>query len=182
MNRKLGRFRFLILMVLLPFYTAPTQADSSIEKAGDVLAILIPGIGLGSTLFYEHGYEGTIQFAKSAATSGLVTEGLKKITHKRRPNGDCCDSFPSGHTSAAFMGAAFIHKRYGLREAILPYIGATFVGYSRVHADKHFVEDVIGGAAIGIASSFYFTKPYKGFTVTPVVEKDGLTVSFSRNW
>ena len=62
------------------------------------------------------------------------------------------------------MGAAFIHKRYGWKYSIPVYVGATFVGYSRVQADKHFVEDVIAGATVGIFSSFYFTKSYKGFT------------------
>jgi len=69
---------------------------------------------------------------------------------KKRPTGSN-QSFPSGHTSAVFQGAAFIHKRYGLKQAAAAYIGATFVGYSRVESDKHFTEDVIAGAALGIA-------------------------------
>lgn len=64
-------------------------------------------------------------------------------------------SSTSGHTSKAFTVAGFIHKSYGWKYSIPACIGAVFVGYSRVKADKHFVEDVVAGAAIGILSSFY---------------------------
>lgn len=157
-------------------------AADRIEKNGDTLHLLILAAGLGSTIVYEEGHEGTIQFLKSFIVSKVVTEGLKRATQKTRPNGSCCSSFPSGHTSKAFMGAGFIHKRYGWEYAVPAYIAATYVGYSRVHADKHFVEDVVAGAAIGILSSFYFTTPYKGFEVTPIVSNGVYGVYVSSNW
>lgn len=154
----------------------------TVEQTGDVLRILLPAIGFGSTIVYEEGYEGTIQFAKAFATSELATRGLKFAVDKERPNGNCCESFPSGHTSAAFMGASFIQERYNWKYALPAYIGAGFVGYSRVHADEHFVEDVLAGAAIGILSSVYFTEPYKGFTMTPTVGSQMYGITFSRTW
>lgn len=157
-------------------------AKEGVEKAGDVLQILIPAVGLGATIFYEKGNEGTIQFFKSLATSQLITKGLKTAIDKRRPDGECCDSFPSGHTSTAFMGAGFIHKRYGWKYAIPAYTGAIYVGFSRVHADKHFVEDVVAGAAVGILSSYYFAKPYNGFYVTPVASNGVYGISISKKW
>lgn len=155
---------------------------SDTEKAGDILQFVIPAAGLASTLFYEVGHEGTVQFAKSFATAQLTTEALKNITHKRRPNGACCKSFPSGHTSAAFMGAAFIHDRYGLRYAVPAYIGASFVGYSRIYADKHYGVDVAAGALIGVLSSFYFTDPYRGVRAAPLAMPGGGGVVITRRW
>ena len=87
---------------------------------------------------------------------------------KERPNNGNNDSFPSGHTSTAFQGAAFIQKRYGWKYGAPAYVAASFVGYSRVEADKHHLEDVIAGAAIGILSSYYFTTPYKGVVIAPI--------------
>ncbi len=58
----------------------------------------------------------------------------QKITHKERPNGACCESFPSGHTSTAFMGMAFIHERYAWKYAVHAYISTAYVGHTRVHA------------------------------------------------
>ena len=157
-------------------------AADRIEKNGDALHKLILAVGLASTIVYEEEHEGTIQLLKSFIVSQVVTQGLKRATQKTRPNGDCCSSFPSGHASKAFMGAGFMHKRYGWEYAIPAYIAASYVAYSRVHADKHFVEDVVAGAAIGILSSFYFTTSYKGFAVTPVVSNGVYGVYIRSNW
>ena len=125
--------------------------------------------------------DGRKQFYKSFAANIILTHGLKNIIHKERPNGSD-KSFPSGHTSAAFQGASFIHKRYGLTYAVPVYIGASFVGYSRIESDNHYVEDVLAGAAIGIVSSFYFAKPYKGFNIVPVAGNGTYSLSLSRKW
>jgi len=157
-------------------------AKDKTEKIGDNLQLLILASSLGTTIFHEDGSEGTIQFFKSFAVSQIVTEGLKSSIHKRRPNGGCCKSFPSGHSSKAFMGASFIHKRYGWQYSVPAYIAATYVGYSRVHADKHYMEDVAAGVAIGILSSFYFTDKAKGFEIIPVIDRNKYGVYFKIEW
>jgi len=161
---------------------SPAAASDSVEQAGNVLQILIPAAGLGGTVFYEKGNEGKIQFLESFVTTELATVALKKAVRKRRPNGNCCDAFPSGHTSAAFMGAGFILKRYGWRYSALAFAAATFVGYSRVESDKHHVEDVIAGAAIGSVSSFYFTHRYKGFVIVPTADNGVYGIRISKRW
>ena len=123
--------------------------------AGDILQILIPSLAYGST-FHEEDEEGRMQFYQSFFTNLGITHGLKTIVNKKRPNGGS-RSFPSGHTSAAFQGAAFIHERYGWKPAVTAYFCATFVAYSRVESKNHYTEDVIAGAFIGTLSSFYFT-------------------------
>jgi len=176
-------YRSLIICLLSLFIGIPhAEARDSVEKSGDALAVLIPAIGLGSTLFYEEGYEGSLQFFESFATAQLTTVVLKNVTNKERPNGACCKSFPSGHASAAFMGAAFIQERYGLKYAIPAYVGAVWVGHTRVHAKKHYWVDVLAGAAIGVASSFYFTEPYKGVTLSPMVDGDAYGIELSGRW
>jgi membrane-associated phospholipid phosphatase len=51
-----------------------------------------------------------------------------------------------------------------------------------VQSDEHYTSDVVAGAAIGIASSFYFTKKYKGFEIKPVADKGSYSVSISKMW
>lgn len=165
-------------VVFSPYSLAASTAD--IEKAGDVIQVLIPAIAYGTT-FYLDDTEGRRQFYKSFFTNLGVTEGLKLTIDKKRPNGGD-QSFPSGHTSAAFQGAAFIHERYGWKYGIPAYIGATFVGYSRVESDNHYTEDVLAGAAIGVISSFHFTTPYKGMTITPVAGKGYFGLSLNANF
>jgi membrane-associated phospholipid phosphatase len=70
---------------------------------------------------------------------------------------DRYQSFPSGHTAAAFAVAAALTeeskeiwpKAHPYMVPIL-YTGATFVGVSRMYNNKHWASDVVAGAAVGI--------------------------------
>ncbi|HEY7840351.1 MAG TPA: phosphatase PAP2 family protein [Gammaproteobacteria bacterium] len=157
-------------------------AADGIETAGDVLMYALPMAAFGATFAMEDDREGSIQFLKSFGAAELVMQGLKEITDKRRPDGDCCRSFPSGHTSRAFASAAFIHRRYGLRHAIIPYVAAGFTGVSRIHAERHFVEDVVAGAAIGIASAFLLASERQTVVATPFVEPGAYGLAVSAVW
>ncbi|HHD79408.1 MAG TPA: phosphatase PAP2 family protein [Epsilonproteobacteria bacterium] len=99
-----------------------------------------------------------------------------------KSNSRAKDSFPSGHTSSAFSGATFIHKRYGLKYAIVPYLGAIYTGYSRVHSNRHYTRDVVAGALIGVVSSWYFTSPWKNVEISPEVGADYKGVQVKYSW
>lgn len=146
------------------------RGNDNIELAGDYIQIILPITAYVTTLAIDD-KEGEISFYKSFASTVATTHALKYTVQEERPNNTDNNSFPSGHTSASFQGASFIHFRYGLKYAILPYLGAAFVGYSRVYAEKHYIHDVIAGAAIGSAFTWYFTQPYKvkGLELKPVV-------------
>jgi len=139
-------------------------ASDSIELAGDVLQYILPASAAGLTLAYRDA-EGALQFGESAAVTLGVTYTLKYTISDARPNGGG-QSFPSGHTSISFCAAEFMRKRYGWTYGIPAYGAATFVAYSRVESRQHDADDVVVGAAIGIASSYIFTKPYKGWHFT----------------
>ena len=132
----------------------------SIErKIGDVIQIAMPLTAVSST-YYMNDIDGLKKFLKSYIVTTSITHILKHTTQRLRPDGTDYLSFPSGHTSAAFSGASFIHFRYGLKYGIPLYCLASFTGYSRIHANKHHIEDVMAGAGIAILSSWYFTSPY----------------------
>jgi membrane-associated phospholipid phosphatase len=168
MKRYRNHFVALLIVIFVP---VNCFADSNIEVAGDVLYILMPVTAYGST-FYLKDKEGRIQFYKSFAVSWLTLQGLKCIISKSRPDNSDNNSFPSGHTSTTFQAAAFIRKRYGWKYGLPAYAGATFVAYSRVYADKHYVEDVLAGAAIGIVASEIFTTPRNNLSISPIMQKD----------
>ncbi|MFZ9188432.1 MAG: phosphatase PAP2 family protein [Algoriphagus sp.] len=64
-------------------------------------------------------------------------------------------SFPSGHTTTAFMLASFLFlivpKKYKLHYLVMGI--AFFVGLSRVYLMQHFLMDIWAGALLGIFSS-----------------------------
>jgi len=154
--------------------------NNSIAKIGDILQVAIPSIAYGTTLYLKD-KKGEIEFYKSFATNEIITYGLKYSVNKKRPNGGK-HSFPSGHTSASFQGATFIYKRYGLKYAIPAYLGATFVGYSRVKVKAHYTIDVVAGAVIGSLSSYYFTTKYKNLEVKPVVMNNRYGIELIKKW
>lgn len=108
------------------------------------------------------GYKGRTSWGRmlvSDAFSGAImaglVNGLKYSVRRPRPDGTARNSFPSGHTATAFMTAAMLHKEYGWRSpwfSIGGYAVATFTGISRVLNDRHYLTDVMAGAAIGISS------------------------------
>ncbi|MGB5556045.1 MAG: phosphatase PAP2 family protein, partial [Flavobacteriaceae bacterium] len=134
-----------------------------LEDTGDILQLALP-ITAGIMTLANKDYLGTKKLAFSYGTTLAVTYSLKYLTNKRRPEGrNNFDSFPSGHTSSAFSGASFIQRRYGWKYGVPAYVLATLVGVSRTEAPDghHDGWDVIAGAAIGIASTYLFTKPFQ---------------------
>lgn len=63
-------------------------------------------------------------------------------------------SFPSGHTSAAFMMATLLG--YSVPMLLIPlYCWATIVGFSRVVLGVHFPTDTLVGALLGISTALF---------------------------
>lgn len=134
-----------------------------LEDTGDVLQLALP-ISAGIMTLIHKDYMGTKKLAFSYGTTLALTYSLKHITKKKRPEGrNLYDSFPSGHASSAFSGASFVQRRYGWSYGIPAYILASLVAVSRTEAPDGFHDfwDVFAGAAIGIGSTYIFTKPYK---------------------
>ena len=77
-----------------------------------------------------------------------ITIGVKTAVDRTRPDGRKY-SFPSGHTSSAFATAAVLERHYGWKAGLPAYAAAAYVGGSRIAENKHFLSDVIVGAAIG---------------------------------
>ena len=172
------RSRAWILPILL---AVSLHAGDGIQRIGDVLAVAIPLTALGTTL-YKNDQAGQYQLLQSYSAAMASTMLLKYTVREKRPDTTEHDSFPSGHTSSAFAGASFIHRRYGLQYALLPYLGALFTGYSRIHAHRHYTRDVIAGAAIGIAAGYWLVRPYHNVNIMPEVDAGHVGVRVRYVW
>jgi membrane-associated phospholipid phosphatase len=70
-------------------------------------------------------------------------------------------SFPSGHTSDAFVLATAISLAFPNRLVIFSmYFWATLVGYSRIYLGVHYPSDVLAGAILGFCSALFILKVY----------------------
>lgn len=145
------------------------------RKTGDIVQIALPFYAIGTTIYNDDFVDGGKNFLISFASTQASVEILKRVVREERPNKENRLSFPSGHSAASFASASFIHKRYGFNQAIVPYILATYVGYSRVKARKHYTHDVIAGGLLAGAISYFLVD--KKISVESV--DDGMVLSFN---
>jgi len=154
-------FYAAILVAVFLFTNNKLYAQKSgLETAGDIGVFIVPASALTYSLI-KGDTKGTWQFTKGLLLAQVVTFGLKLSIDKERPDFSNKNSFPSGHTSTTFQGAAFMHQRYGFKYSIPAYAIATFTAFSRIHEKKHDGWDVLAGAIIGVGSSYLFTTPYQ---------------------
>ncbi len=91
----------------------------------------------------------TYDLAQGIALGGILTQGIKYAVGRVRPDGSNDASFVSGHTSSAFTVATILSRYYGPKVGIPAYFAAAFVGSARIEQNKHFLSDVVAGAALG---------------------------------
>lgn len=169
----------IVLITLMA--VRPATAKDALETSGDLLQVLLPASAYGLTWLQEDP-QGRRSFYASFATTLGITYALKLGVHKERPSGGEM-AFPSGHTSAAFSGAAFIAQRYGWRMGLPAYLGALVVGHSRIMAAKHDPEDVFAGALIGILPVLKFTPgPFEASALRPILDHQRLGLVWAVAW
>ncbi len=142
-----------------------------------------PGVIAGSAVMYAAGWAGGrpelarlgMRTGEAIVLSGVVTGGIKGVAGRARPfaspgaprdfrlmkgvHDGARQSFPSGHTTAAFAFASAMHHELRHTQSararwVVPalYTAAALTGLSRMHADKHWASDVVMGAGVGMVS------------------------------
>ncbi|MCD8282428.1 MAG: phosphatase PAP2 family protein, partial [Prevotella sp.] len=87
------------------------------------------------------------------AALGILVNVPKALVDEKRPESSTHNSFPSGHTATAFMGAELVRIEYGSWYGAGAYAVAAGVGFLRLYNGKHRFNDVVAGAGIGIISA-----------------------------
>ncbi len=167
----------LVLSLVAPPAGAAT---STVERVGNVGQIVLPATGLLVAVIH-HDRKGALQLAESFGATMAVVYILKPTVDRTRPNGGS-ESFPSGHSAAAFSGASFLQLRYGWAYGLPAYALATYVGWSRVYAKEHWTSDVVAGAALGIGGALAFTRRYHKVVVEPVAGRRELGLMVHASW
>lgn len=140
--------------------------------------ILVYGLNLvgvsGKNTFIDR----TALLGLSGGILGISAAITKHATHRLRPNGSDYLSFPSGHTSTAFVGAEFMAQEFTGKSkwyGILGYSIATATGVFRLYNHDHWLSDVVAGAGFGIMSTklSYLIYPYIRNALTHTDNKTG---------
>lgn len=145
--------------------TAETLSDVGTFGVTPALAIGIVLTGTLADPSWNRTIDDVLPIVESMVVTQWVTRALKLSFGRRRPDAhfagptDAEDnlSFPSGHTSRAFALATsagvVAHMRGYPAEPYVWAAGLTIAaasGYFRIAADRHYVTDVLAGAAVGI--------------------------------
>jgi membrane-associated phospholipid phosphatase len=119
---------------------------------------------------------------RAGIVSQAFTLGIKHAVRRDRPTGECC-AFPSGHAATTFATASVIERHFGYRGALPTYLIAAYVGASRLHDNRHFLSDVLFGAAIGTTSGWTVVGRHGRSTYSwiPVPTPGGVMIVLSRN-
>jgi membrane-associated phospholipid phosphatase len=114
----------------------------------------------------------------SLGLAAVAAEGLKFVLGRERPDQNTSgfdfdpvhldSAFPSGHATMAFAMATSlagdIHRTWA---TIALYSAATGVAAARVYQQEHWLSDVAGGAAVGIASAKLVSGRWRVFGLRP---------------
>ena len=133
---------------------------------------LAAGVGLPLLGHERDGRTHTLRALDSLVTSVLLSEGLKRLTREKRPDSSERNSLPSGHATAAFAIAA-IQSSFHPKQAPYWYLGAAAISASRVTLHRHYVHDVVAGAALGYGTARVEMGAPRGLILSPFIPSRG---------
>ena len=156
-------------------YTSVFNTASNITDGIDVA---LPAVFIAADLrnWNTNGVTIAVMYAESLLLNYSIVNTIKDNVRRDRPytyfdeseldqklQDDRWNSFPSGHTSAAFCGATFssylFTQIYPDSKWKVPFIAGAYTlaagtAALRIASGKHFLTDVLAGAAIGSFSGF----------------------------
>ena len=102
----------------------------------------------------KHNYvDRTLVLGTSMIFATILVQGTKHLTLVERPDQSNNHSFPSGHTTTAFLGAHILlkeHKDKSVWIGVAGYSIALTTASMRLVNRKHWLSDVVTGAGTGI--------------------------------
>ncbi|HEY4076418.1 MAG TPA: phosphatase PAP2 family protein [Rhizomicrobium sp.] len=162
--------RLVVFAATIAALGATGAHASTGESLGSDVAIALPLIAGGISV-YKDDWVGTGQLILDTGLTVGTAYGLKHIIREQRPDKSDFQSMPSDTSALAFAPAQYLWDRYGWQYGLPAYAAATFVGWSRVDADKHHWYDVTASWGLALGFSKLITTRYHArglnYGVTP---------------
>ncbi len=119
------------------------------------------GLHMGEAIMMAEGFTYAIKTLAGRARPALDIHAPFNFRLARGIRGSPYQSFPSGHSTAAFATAAAaahelrnVWPGHDILVGMVTYGAATMVGLSRMFDNRHWTSDVVFGAAIGAFSGW----------------------------
>src|SRR3954471_5262891 len=111
----------------------------------------------------------------------MLVQPIKFAVQRERPDASNHQSFPSGHAAVTFAGATVLERHLGWRRSALAYTIASYVAASRMHDNRHYLSDVVFGAAVGtIAGRTVTQHGRESWTLVPTKVPGGAAILLTR--
>jgi membrane-associated phospholipid phosphatase len=117
---------------------------------------------------------------QALAISEFMTQTLKHITNRERPDHSNNTSFPSGHASDTFAFATALERHLGWKGAVPAYILSSYVAISRLPANRHWLSDAVFGSAVGIIAGRTVTRHGSDYPFTVAAVPGGVAIVYVR--
>jgi hypothetical protein len=146
----------------------PLQLGTAFATYGIGRALRQPRVArLGAELIQAQLMAETLSFA------------VKHVVRRERPDGSSY-SFPSGHTTVSFASASVLRRTFGWKVGAPAYAVASYVAASRIQSQRHYLSDVVFGAALGtVAGRTVPVGRSQRLAIHPAFSPDGAALSFS---
>jgi len=174
----------------------PADTHDSVDALPAALAL--GGTWLAAIAHHDpDGCREAVSMFEAAAFSSVSTWVLKAAAGRERPyvSGDAGqwhtggDSFPSGHTAAAFAIGTVLaesgNDRYRWLRRVLGYGLGVGTAYARVSHDAHWLSDTVAGAGVGVGTARFVMKRRdqddrrsSRLTLTPADGGGGIQLSY----
>lgn len=178
---------------------------------GDPGSLVVGGLsyGIGRVSGNRRAEDIGLHSVEAVLLSGAITGATKMIAGRARPYKDTANSlnfgllrglhggtdyqsFPSGHTTAAFAFASIVsaetaHWWPGSKWPIgtIMYGSAALTGMSRIYNQFHWGSDVVAGAAIGTLTGikvYRYTHSHPNNRVDKYLLRAGVSISPQTGW
>jgi len=115
----------------------------------------------------------------------LISEGMvqtiKFSTGRERPDGSDNHSFPSGHAADTFAFATALERHLNWKYFVPAYAFSTYVAFSRVPANRHWLSDAMFGTTVGIIAGRTVTSSESNkFPLTVTAVPGGAAIVFTK--
>jgi membrane-associated phospholipid phosphatase len=174
----------------------------SIDKELFPTTLILSRISIIMVGHYLLNYKSTIEdfkhpfvLFKTLLYTDAITELTKNLVYKERPDKSDSRSFISGHSSTNFAASAFFYKeiddfldkwgatkdnntlRFSLKAVSFTslYGWSSYVAYSRIRDNKHYLVDVLAGAAVGIIFANFM---YDQYLDNELTENSHISINF----
>lgn len=139
--------------------------------AAGVYGLNLSGVK-GANNFVDRSLIYLVSLSLATVTTGII----KRSTDILRPDGSDFHSFPSTHTTIAFVSATFLHEEYkdqSIWYGVAGYSIATASAVLRMLNNRHWMSDVLVGAGLGILTtkSVYLLYPLVKESLGPKFSK-----------